>query len=201
MSSFGDSVQQNQFGTTSKQIILHVTVKSTISDVSVYLWTHLRSYPNVESSSQTSLLLQQKLRGYKTIDPTTKHQKAIPENLVLHIYKRTNTHLNASIFQLMAGAFSFGMRSCDYSATPKGEDKLTGILHKGDIFFYRKRRELFHDSGILHLDDKVSPTFRTQKNGVKNATVTQWRTATTLCHGAHLGVNHHPTGLIIRNNT
>ena len=29
--------------------------------------------------------------------------------------------------------------------------------------------------------DKVSPTFRTQKNGVKNDTVTQWRTPTNLC--------------------
>ena len=47
------------------------------------------------------------------------------------------------------------------------------ILQKGDIHFYRKRRERSHDSGILHLADKVSPTFRTQKNGVKNATVTQ----------------------------
>ena len=55
------------------------------------------------------------------------------------------------------------------------------ILHKRDIHFYRKRRELSHDSGILHLADKVSRTFRTQKNGVKNATVTQWRTTTTLC--------------------
>ena len=46
------------------------------------------------------------------------------------------------------------------------------ILHKGDIRFYRKRRELSHNSGILHLADKVSPTFRTQKYGVKNTTVT-----------------------------
>ena len=47
-------------------------------------------------------------------------------------------------------------------------------LQKGDIGFYRKRIELSHDSGILHLADKFSPSFRTQKNGVKNATVTQW---------------------------
>ena len=38
-----------------------------------------------------------------------------------------------------------------------------------------------HDSGILHLADKVSPTLRTQKNGVKDATVTKWRITTTLC--------------------
>ena len=31
------------------------------------------------------------------------------------------------------------------------------------------------------MSDKVSPKFGTQKNGVKNATVTQWRTSTTLC--------------------
>ena len=55
------------------------------------------------------------------------------------------------------------------------------ILQKGDIHFYRKRRELSHNSEILHLADKVSPTFRTQENGVKNATVTQWWTTTTLC--------------------
>ena len=73
------------------------------------------------------------------------------------------------------------MQSCEYSTNPKGEDKRTRILQKGDIRFYRKRRELSHNSGILHLADKVSPTFHTQKNGVKNATVTQWRTTTTLC--------------------
>ena len=73
------------------------------------------------------------------------------------------------------------MRSCEYSTTPKGEDKHTRIIKKGGILFYIKLRELSHDSGILHLADKVYPTFSTQKNGVKNATVTQWRTTTTLC--------------------
>ena len=73
------------------------------------------------------------------------------------------------------------MRACKYSTTPKGEDKHTRIIQKGGIIFYRKRRELSHRSGILHLADKVSPTFRKQKNGVKNATATQWRTTKTLC--------------------
>ena len=54
-------------------------------------------------------------------------------------------------------------------------------FREGIYVFYRKRRELSHNSGILHLADKVSPTFHTQKNGFKNATVTQWRKTTTLC--------------------
>ena len=141
---------------------------------------HPQSNPTLYSSGQISLLLQRQLRGYKTLDPTTKHHKAIPENLVFYIYKRANTHLNTSIVQLIAGAFFFGIRSCVYSTTPKGEGKRTRILRKGDLRFYIKFREISHDSGILHLADKVSLTFRTQKNGVKNATVTQWWTATTL---------------------
>ena len=112
--------------------------------------------------------------------PTTKHQKYIPENLALHVYRQTKTDLNTAIGQLIAGAFFFGMRPCEYSTTPKGEDKRTGILQKEGIRSYRKLRELSHDSGILHLSDKVSPIFLTQKNGVKNATVTQWWTTTTL---------------------
>ena len=67
------------------------------------------------------------------IDPTTKHQKAIPERLVLHIYKPTNTHLNTAIGQMIAGVFFFGMQSCKYSTTPKEEEKVKHILQKGDI--------------------------------------------------------------------
>ena len=65
------------------------------------------------------------------------------------------------------------MQSFEYSTTTKGENKQTHTLQKGDIRFYRKRRELTHNSGILNLDDKVPSTFHTQKNGVKNDTVTQ----------------------------
>ena len=48
-------------------------------------------------------------QGIKTLDPPTKHQKVIPAKLVLHIYKRTDTHLNTAIGQLIAGAFFFSI--------------------------------------------------------------------------------------------
>ena len=180
MSPFAASVQRFQFGTIRKHILLHGTVKPAISYVSASFWTHLRSDPTLESSGQTSLLLRRQLRGYKTLDPTRKPHKSIPSKLVLHIYKRKKTHLNTAIIQLIAGAFFFGMRSCEYSTTNKGEDKRTRILQKGGIRFYRKCRELSHDSGILHLADKASLKFRTQKNGFKKSAVTQWQTSKTL---------------------
>ena len=51
---------------------------------------------------------------------------------------------------------------------------------KGIYVFTKKCRES-QDSGIIHIADKVSPAFCTQKNGDKNTTVTQWRRITTLC--------------------
>ena len=77
--------------------------------------------------------------------------------------------------ETLVSSFAASVRRNQFGTTRKR------ILQKGDIQFYRKRRELSHNSGILHLADKVSPTFHTQKNGVKNATVTQWRTTTTFC--------------------
>ena len=82
---------------------------------------------------------------------------------------------------MITGEFLFGIQSCEYSNTPKGEKKLTRILQKGGIQFYRKHRELPHESGIFHLSDKAYPTSRTQKKGVKNTTVTQLQTAKNLC--------------------
>ena len=143
MSSLAASVRRNQFSTTRKKILLRGTVKSAISDVSASFWTHLRSNPTLESLGQTSLLLQRQLWGYKTLDPTTKHQKAIPAKLVLHIYKRTNTHLNTSIDQLITGAFSFGIRSYKYSTTTKGEDKRIRILQKR-VYIFTENATHFH---------------------------------------------------------
>ena len=123
-----------------------------------------------------SLILQCLLWDYKSVDPLKKHKKAIPSKLVFHIYRKQHSHLRTAIGQLIAGDFLFGMKSCKYFATPKGENKQTYILRKGGIRFYSKQRGLPHSSGCIHLADKVSPTFRAQKNGFKNATVIQWCT-------------------------
>ena len=73
------------------------------------------------------------------------------------------------------------MGSDKSSTTLKGERKKTCILRKRDIKFYRKRRELPHSSGRLHLAENLSLTFRTQKNGVKNTTLNQWWTGKHIC--------------------
>ena len=76
--------------------------------------------------------------------------------------------------KIIVSSFTASVQRNQFSTTRKR------ILQKGDIRFYKKCRELSHDSGILHIAGKVSPTFCTQKNRVKNATVKQWQTAITL---------------------
>ena len=174
-------MQRKQFVTTEKQALRHGTIKFAILDLPVFFRMHLQSNPDLESSGQASLILHRQLRGYKYLYPKMKHHKCIPAKLVLHIYKQTNNYMKTSIDQLIEGAFFFGMQSCEYHTTPKGESKCTRILQKGDIPFYRKIREITHDRGILHISNEVPLKLRTEKNGVKDATSTQWRTTTTLC--------------------
>ena len=132
------------------------------------------------------------LWGYRSLEPPNKHQKAILDKLVIHIYNEKHYQLITTNSQLIAVDFFFGIRSCEYSTNPKGEEKKTRILRMGDIILYRKRRKLTHNIGRIHLAYKVSPNLRTYKNGVKNATYTQWRT------GKHLWPVHIWADIILR---
>ena len=85
----------------------------------------------------------------------TKLQKPIPDNIVLHIDRKDHSHLSTSTGKLITGDFFFDMNSCEYSTTPKGENKRTHILRKGDIKFYRKKYKIMHSRSHIHLEDKV----------------------------------------------
>ena len=129
---------------------------------------------------EKSCILQLQRRGYKSVDPSTKQQKAIPDNLVIHIYSKHHYHLITSIGQIITGDLLFGMISCEYYTTPKGENKKTCILRKGGIKFYREWHKIIHSSSRIHFSDKALLTYRKQKNGVKNKTATQCQTGKQL---------------------
>ena len=174
-------MQRNQFGATRKSKLLHGIVKASVSDISASFQTHLRADPTLDASGKRYLSLKHQIQGYKSVYTPTKHQKSIPANWVFRIYKEQYSHLITAIGQLITGAFFWGKRPCEYSTTPKGDHKRTHILRKRETKFYRKRRKIPHIRGCIQLADKVFPTLWTQKNGVKNATVTQWRTGKHLC--------------------
>ena len=135
LSSLTASVQRNQFGTTRKQILLNTTVKSAISDVYLSFLTRIWSDSTLDSLGKTFLILQWQLRGYESLDPPMKHEIYIPAKPELYIYNKTNTHVNIEIGKLLTGAFFFGIRSSEYSTTPKEDNKWTRLLNKEDKRF------------------------------------------------------------------
>ena len=84
--------------------------------------------------------------------------------------------------KLLIGALFFAMRSCEYSKTDNSESKKTKMLCLRNIKFYNKTsngylEEVPHSSdlAILQSSSCVSITFENQKNGEKDATITQHR--------------------------
>jgi hypothetical protein len=75
---------------------------------------------------------------------------------------------------LAMGAFFFACRACEYLKV-KGLRR-TKTLRKGDIKFRKGRVVLPHDSPDLHLADTVALRFRDQKNRIKGAWRTAWKT-------------------------
>ena len=76
------------------------------------------------------------------------------------------------------------MRLCEYSHTDKSESKKTKLLCLRNIKFYNKSsdgylQEIEHNNDLTTLESAscVSITFENQKNGEKEATITQHRTS------------------------
>ena len=100
---------------------------------------------------------------------------------MFHIYSKQNPHLITATIHITVGGLSFSTRSWKYSTTIKWEANLTHILRKLDIKYYRKHHDIAHRSCLVHLAEKVSPTFQTHNNYIKTATVTKWETVKHLC--------------------
>jgi hypothetical protein len=95
------------------------------------------------------------------------------------------TETQRAIGQLVAGAFFFAMRSCEFSDA--GGSRRTKTITMADVEFRRDGRKVVSDDAAeLATADTVSITFRTQKNGEKGTTVTQHRTDGTTLGGVSL---------------
>jgi hypothetical protein len=101
----------------------------------------------------------------------------------LSILNDKSNDLNEAIGQLLIGALFFAMRSCEYSSTSNQEDKKTKLLCLRNIRIFSLSKEGYmitlphtSDLSLLQQADCVSITFENQKNGEKDACITQHRT-------------------------
>jgi hypothetical protein len=66
------------------------------------------------------------------------------------------------------------MQSCEYLQVHS--DRKTELLWVHDIRFFRNNADITSSTFNLHLADLICITFRQQKDGVKNETITMSRT-------------------------
>ena len=147
---------------------------------------NLRADPTLDSSGTRSVILSNQLKGYKSEDPPTKHQACLPLVVWKTIAADKSNPLNTAMSQLLSGALFFAMRSCEYSTTNKQEEKKTKLLRLKNIRFFSRDQNGFmitkpHSSPLKTLSNAecVSITFEDQKNGEKNACITQHKAQRT----------------------
>jgi hypothetical protein len=144
--------------------------------------TFLENYatdPRISPDGKTALSVRRILAGFKACDGNESRQKAIPVSVIKQVeklYSSSKDPLQSATAQLIIGAFFFAMRSCEYSKTTSPlESKRTKILTIGDIRFFKDSEIISHnDIGLLEADI-VSITFKSQKNGEKNKTISMHR--------------------------
>jgi hypothetical protein len=131
--------------------------------------------PRMSTDGKLSISEKRILAGFKAGDGNETRQKAIPVSVIRQvdrIYSSSNDSLSVASAQLIIGAFFFAIRSCEFSKTtsPK-EIKRTKIIMIGDVQFFKDSMRINHDDPKITEADVISITFRSQKNGEKNQTI------------------------------
>jgi len=151
------------------------TIRNTISTVvQTFLENHAPD-PRLSTNGKTAISIRRILAGFKACDSNESRQKAVPVSVIRQVDKlhtKSGDPLSEATAQLTIGAFFFAMRSCEYSKTTSpSESKRTKIITIGDIRFFKSHKLINHNDPSLHEADIISITFRSQKNGEKNQTI------------------------------
>ena len=176
LSAFCESVRRNENRKRKLDRLAGDTVKATLTNVCLTIWSSFWVNPAVDDKGAFSLTLKKQLHNYRQSDPPTKHQKALPTIVFKKIWQNKLSQKNIALSELITGALFFGMRSCEYSTT-SGKRK-TKKLEVKDIYFYLGRKEIKktkENLHSLHSATSVSVTFTLQKNNQRYATITQHR--------------------------
>ena len=135
------------------------------------------------SSGLKAQILTRQIKAYQNLDLLTSHQACLPLTVWKAIDADNDSKQNEAIGQLIIGALFYAMRSCEYSTTPIAEDKKTKLLTVRNVRFFDKDKRGFLRA-IKYTPTNPNPgeascvaiTFENQKNGGKDATITQHHT-------------------------
>ena len=163
--AFAQCLRDALFSSSVFDSLASGTVQSTVDYVASSIRIDRGFDPRHDDSGCTSQFLLQQYKSYKLDDKNAKHQKAIPQSVLLELRKHNKTVEDTATHQLACGAWFFCMRSCEYSETPKNEEKLTKLLCLRNLEFRNRSRVLDHTDPDLHLAATITITYESQKNG------------------------------------
>ena len=125
---------------------------------------------------ELDLPIKNLLSRYKEVDPATQHQVAVPVDLIEFVSRQRACLKQAAIADLIELQFLFLLRVGEYTMPAVGTTTRTIQFSREDVTFWKDQRVLSHHLSFAELSqaDCITLTLRNQKNGKKNARLTQF---------------------------
>jgi hypothetical protein len=172
--AFAHAVRNADFNRNRTTPLASTTVRDTLSALSAAFTSADRPDPLLTVHGKTHRLLHLQIQAYRRDDPNITHQRALPLDFILAMFHAQGNPVDRCLGPLLILAFFFAMRSCEYLQVHG--DRKTELLRIHDIRFFRNKADITSSTTDLRLADFICITFRQQKNGVKNETITMSRT-------------------------
>ena len=152
MCAFMYAIRRGDFSPTGDKVA-GKTAKTAVDNVAATITSSGGSDPRLDNSGSSSLLLDRQLRGYKKVDPKTKHQKAIPPEVYRFLLRRAFSPRTRALIELLCGNLFSGSRSCEYSKTQRHDEKQTPTTRPCDVIVIKNNSRLPYNHPKLHEAD------------------------------------------------
>ncbi|KAI2502402.1 hypothetical protein MHU86_12059 [Fragilaria crotonensis] len=165
------------------QPVVANTVRQAAGNLGATFRGHFKQSPfHIPHSPNLRPVVRALLAAYTNADPSTKRQRAITPKLLRGMFSLSGAelpHLRDSHFAIISEiaivGFFYAMRSCEATTTPApGRTKIIAI--NGVVFRNAQNKVVPHDDPELEQAERVTITFRNQKNGAKDDKRTHQRT-------------------------
>ncbi len=182
-SGFAYRLRNNYAGKTSQNELRGQTIRRELNTVSAAFQGNGHDDPIRDGNGNLAQLLSRQLNKYEGDDPPVKKEAPLSLEVFTRVARMRFSHADRATSELICGALFFAMRSCEYLKTPSSKDKKTTLLELRDLKFYDINDSIIPNASddIVNRANKMTVTFRNQKNGEKDETITLCRNSQKLC--------------------
>ena len=153
--AFMHAVRRSVFG---QKYFQGNTVRNTLGHVEATFVESDRPSPVKDTIGNTHNHIERQTKGYKRLDPSTQHKKALPPIFFENILQQALLPRERAQASLICVALFFATRSCKYTYVGKGERRTRPIILY-EIVFRKGAQVLSHEGKSLHSEETVSIDF------------------------------------------